>query len=56
VLRHTFSTLYLQANPDDLQVLAALLGHNDLSTVMIYTEPTLDDLAARMERVERQVG
>jgi integrase/recombinase XerC len=55
VLRHTFSTLYLRANPDDLRGLAALLGHSDLNTVMVYTEPTLDDLAARMERVERQV-
>jgi integrase/recombinase XerC len=55
VLRHTFSTLYLRANPDDLRGLAALLGHSDLNTVMIYTEPTLDDLAARMERVESQV-
>jgi site-specific recombinase XerD len=52
VLRHTFSTLYLKANPDDLRGLAALLGHSDLNTVMIYTEPTLDDLAERMERTE----
>jgi integrase/recombinase XerC len=52
VLRHTFSTLYLKANPDDLRGLAALLGHSDLNTVMVYTEPTLDDLAERMERTE----
>jgi integrase/recombinase XerC len=52
VLRHTFSTLYLKVNPDDLRGLAALLGHSDLNTVMIYTEPTLDDLAERMERTE----
>lgn len=51
-LRHTFATRYLEANPDDLRGLAALLGHANLNTVMIYTEPRLDDLAERMERLE----
>ncbi len=51
VLRHTFATHYLKANPDDLRGLAALLGHSDLNTVMIYTEPTQQDLASRMERM-----
>ncbi len=51
-LRHTFATRYLNANPSDLRGLARLLGHTSLDTVMIYTEPSLDDLSARMERVE----
>jgi integrase/recombinase XerC len=51
VLRHTFATHYLKANPDDLRGLAALLGHSDLNTVMIYTAPTQQDLASRMERM-----
>jgi integrase len=51
VLRHTFATRYLAANPGDLRGLAALLGHSNLNTVMIYTEPRLEDLAPRMERV-----
>ena len=51
-LRHTFATRYLNANPDDLRGLARLLGHSSLDTVMIYTEPSLDDLTQRMERVE----
>jgi integrase/recombinase XerC len=51
ILRHTFATQYLKANPDDLRGLAALLGHSDLNTVMIYTEPTLQDLNKRMERM-----
>ena len=51
-LRHTFATRYLEANPDDLRGLAALLGHANLNTVMIYTEPRIEDLAERMERVE----
>lgn len=52
VLRHTMATRYLAANPDDLRGLAAILGHADLNTVMIYTEPTTADLAARMEKAE----
>ena len=50
-LRHTFATRYLAANPGDVRGLAALLGHASLNTVMVYTEPRLEDLAARMERV-----
>ena len=50
VLRHTFATRYLEKNPGDLRGLAAILGHRSLNTVMIYTEPTLDDLAGRMEK------
>ena len=50
VLRHTFSGNYLRGNPDDLRGLAALLGHTNLNTVMIYTEPLFDDLAGQMER------
>jgi integrase/recombinase XerC len=51
-LRHTFATLYLQANPDDLRGLAALLGHSELNTVMIYTEPTREDVVNRVERMK----
>jgi site-specific recombinase XerC len=56
VLRHTFATRYLQANPGDLRGLARLLGHANLNTVMIYTEPDMDDLAQRMERMETLPG
>jgi site-specific recombinase XerD len=52
VLRHTFATRYLAANPGDLRGLAAILGHSDLNTVMVYTAPKTSDLAARMERAE----
>ncbi len=52
VLRHTFATRYLAANPGDLRGLAAILGHSDLNTVMVYTEPKTSDLANRMERAE----
>jgi site-specific recombinase XerD len=53
ILRHTFATHYLKANPDDLRGLAALLGHSDLNTVMIYTEPSRQDLTERLERMGR---
>ena len=52
VLRHTFATRYLAANVDDIRGLARLLGHSSLNTVMIYTEPDLETLTARMERVD----
>ena len=52
-LRHTFASHYLEANPDDLRGLAALLGHASLDTVMIYTEPTTEQLAFRMEKVNQ---
>ena len=51
ILRHTFATHYLKTNPDDLRGLAALLGHSDLNTVMIYTEPSRQDLTDRLERM-----
>jgi site-specific recombinase XerD len=51
-LRHTFAARYLTANPDDVRGLAALLGHANLNTVMIYTEPRFEELVERMERVE----
>jgi len=51
ILRHTFAYQYLQANPDDIRGLAALLGHSNINTVMIYTQPSLEDLNQRMERV-----
>lgn len=52
ILRHTFATRYLAANPDDLRGLAAILGHANLNTVMIYTQPTVSDLMTRMEKAE----
>ena len=51
-LRHIFATRYRKANIDDLRGLVRLLGHSSLDTVKIYTEPGLDDLTQRMERIE----
>jgi integrase len=55
MLRHTFATRYLAANPDDIRGLAHLLGHTSLDTVMRYTTPSLADLCRRMERVDDQL-
>ncbi len=52
ILRHTFASRYLAANPDDLRGLAAILGHSSLNTVMIYTTPDADALLTRMENAE----
>ncbi len=52
-LRHTFATRYLEANLGDLRGLAALLGHASLDTVMIYTEPSEEELAERVERTDQ---
>jgi len=51
-LRHTFATRCLHKNPADLRGLAALLGHSDLNTIMVYTEPSLLDLTRRIELLE----
>ena len=50
-LRHTFARRYLEAHPGDLVGLARLLGHRDLNTTAIYTQPTAEDLAARLDRL-----
>ncbi len=55
ILRHTFATRYLTAHPGDLRGLAAILGHANLNTVMIYTEPSTADMAARMEQAEGMI-
>ncbi len=52
-LRHTFAGRYLAVHPGDLVGLAALLGHSTLETTRIYVQPTADQLAARLERLDR---
>jgi site-specific recombinase XerD len=50
-LRHTFAIRYLKKHPGDLRGLAALLRHSDLNTVIVYTVPSLEDLAGRLDAV-----
>ena len=49
-LRHTFALNYLKHNPGKLVSLATLLGHDSLDTTAVYTRPSMEDLAADLER------
>ena len=51
-LRHTFARNYLQDNPGDVIGLATLLGHDSLDTTRIYSQPSTDQLAARVDRLK----
>lgn len=50
-LRHTFAAHYLASHPADLVGLAALLGHDSIATTAIYTKPTAESLAEKVEAV-----
>ncbi|WP_164689733.1 tyrosine-type recombinase/integrase [Herpetosiphon llansteffanensis] len=49
MLRHTFARRYLTDHPGDLIGLARLLGHSDLNTTSLYTQPTAEELAQRVD-------
>jgi site-specific recombinase XerC len=51
-LRHTFATRYLAAHTDDLIGLVRLLGYSSLEATTIYVQPTDDEVAARVERID----
>jgi len=51
-LRHTFATRYLIAHPADLVGLARVLGHSSLDTTRIYVQPSEEELAARVDRID----
>lgn len=51
-LRHTFALNYLKQQPGDLSGLATLLGHSSLDTTRIYGQPSAEQLAERVERLE----
>jgi hypothetical protein len=46
------ATLPKVGTPSSMASPDTLLGHSSLDTMMIYTEPSLDDLTQRMERIE----
>jgi site-specific recombinase XerD len=51
-LRHTFATRYLATHPHDYVGLARLLGHSSLEATKIYVQPTENELAQRVERLD----
>lgn len=50
ILRHTFATNYLRANPACLIELATLLGHESLDTTAIYTKASIEHLNETVEK------
>lgn len=52
-LRHTFARNYLAENPGDVVGLASLLGHSSLDTTRLYSQPTLEHLAMRVEQLSQ---
>ncbi len=51
VLRHTFATRLLRDAKVDLVAVAALMGHENVSTTAIYTQPSEADLTEAVERL-----
>jgi integrase/recombinase XerC len=52
VLRHTFATRMLREADVDLVTVSKLLGHSDVTTTAIYTQPNEADLAEAVERLD----
>jgi integrase/recombinase XerC len=50
-LRHTFARSYLTQYPGDVVGLATLLGHSSLDTTRLYSEPSVEQLATRVEQL-----
>jgi len=50
-LRHTFARSYLAQNPGDVVGLAMLLGHSSLDTTRLYSQPSIEQLAKRVDQL-----
>jgi site-specific recombinase XerD len=48
-LRHIFARNCLAEHPGDIVGLASLLGYTSLDTTRIYSQPTIELLATRVE-------
>jgi site-specific recombinase XerD len=52
VLCHTFATRLLRKANTDLVAVAKLMGHSNVATTAIYTQPHTADVRAAVERLE----
>jgi site-specific recombinase XerD len=52
VLRHTFATRLLREADTDLVAVAKLMGHSNVATTTIYTQPRAADLRAAVDRLK----
>jgi site-specific recombinase XerD len=50
-LRHTFAHSYLAQYPGDVVGLATLLGHSSLDTTRLYCQPSVNQLAVRVDQL-----
>jgi integrase/recombinase XerC len=51
-LRHTFARSYLAQYPGDVVGLASLLGHSSLDTTRLYSQPSVEQLAKRVDQLD----
>jgi site-specific recombinase XerD len=51
-LRHTFARSYLAHYPGDIVGLATLLGHSSLDTTRLYSQPSVEQLAKRVDQLD----
>jgi integrase/recombinase XerC len=51
VLRHTFGTRLLREVKTDLVTIAKLMGHSNIATTMLYTQPSDSDMAEAVEKL-----
>lgn len=52
VLRHTFATRLVREHKVDMATVAQLMGHEDVNTTAIYSQPTEADLEEAVGRLE----
>ncbi len=51
VLRHTFATEFLRANPADIKSLQVHLGHSRIDTTSVYSHVSVEDVKQKVQEV-----
>jgi len=52
-LRHTFGTMLIRKHKVDIVTIAALMGHENISTTAIYTKPNQQDMIEAVEKLSK---